>query len=462
MAIDIAELPDSGFMMLSTNELAADSAFVLTRLNKWGEQVWSRQYKLDEPEQAAALFAAPDEGYYVMARTTIVRVDSSGNLIWSKEYDIWLDCAAETRAGGLVVASSYPLVFPNEKVAVLKIDSSGNVVWSTLVDTLVNEGVQGIQAVPLPNGTEDYVIIGRCYQEYGFFNVVTRLSENGILQWNRLYSPNLIFYTIALTADSCVIICGYAQGLDSLAGITGMLLMKLDNADQPVFTKVMQSAFGTFVTTRSTTIGITGGTTTGSAFALVFDSSLTTYWFRKYNYPAGTLSCSYPPLLLHDGGIAMLARAYATGPSPTMRFLRTDANGILGCSEAPLNDTWQDINWTDSSDYVQVPLTVNVLADTVSTTVFDISDSVICTSVGIDFFAPGTMAFTVTPNPASGFFSVESGSTNPLHLELYDSFGKLILINDNYHNGERVYTESLHAGLYILRIDGNPCKLIVR
>jgi len=462
---DLKEMPDSGFLMVTNGGNYPDSSIVVTRLNKWGNVVWAKKFRNSGDQNGGQLYGSPDEGYFLVSGDKIIRMDTAGSILWARQYSHSLTFSTLTKEGGLVVASSYP-VGPDYEISVMKIDSTGAILWTTLIDTLVNSFVKGIETVQLANGSEQYMIIGVCYNEYNNYNVLSCVSQAGILQWNKLYWPNIIFYDIACSADSGIYITGGGGGTDSLAVYNGLLLMKVSAQGNTEFVKVAPGGYAwPEISTRGTDIVITGNLmTTPMSYALVMDSSFNLDFHVLYNYPTGTLYGYNEPVLLHDGGCAMLVSSHLTNfVQPKTHLIRTDANGLAGCNGAPANISWHDIDWKDSSDHYQSLLTFVTQPDTFSVTAIDVNDTITCTSVG--WYEPlSTTDFTIQPNPAHGSISIRSSSTGePVAVRIFDNQGRESLLIRNYYPGTEINVTNLAPGLYAVQINGTTVeKLVIR
>jgi len=114
------------------------------KLDGSGTVLWQNTYNANQFDHFYFVQQTSDSGYIVagLSSTTtlpltsyawIVKLSSSGSVVWNKTYGVTgSDYAAivrQTSDGGYIVAGAIGLVSGNSNTWVLKLDSSGNVMW---------------------------------------------------------------------------------------------------------------------------------------------------------------------------------------------------------------------------------------------------------------------------------------------------------------------------------------------
>lgn len=108
---DVEQLPDSGYILTGG---VADSNYyindlILTRLNKFGDTIWTKRYDIGAEESGLAVAAAPDGGFAVLLLeynspdSRLVKFNSSGDLLWTQTYP---DAPSSYYGQGILSATS--------------------------------------------------------------------------------------------------------------------------------------------------------------------------------------------------------------------------------------------------------------------------------------------------------------------------------------------------------------------
>jgi hypothetical protein len=171
-----------GFMLVGlTHSLGGDSEVWVVKIDGKGKEVWSKTYG-GAMEDAGRAVASVGDGQYVVAGYTnsmgngdydflLLKIDASGNMIWSKTYGGTESdkayAVAET-AGGCVVAGDTRSKGEGDTDAwIIKVDASGDLIWDKTVGgagfdmptciSAVNEGfLVGGFTFSFGNGERDF------------------------------------------------------------------------------------------------------------------------------------------------------------------------------------------------------------------------------------------------------------------------------------------------------------------
>lgn len=168
---------DGGYLMMSTITYFPDSNddTYLLRVDKEGNQVWSRTWKQgriagqdlirtsDGNYLVSCLYSDPDDKNRLKGDHLFVKIDPEGNEIWRSsfgdpkmiDYGMVL---TETKDGGYVAAGNYErnLTSRIEDISLVKLDKNGQLLWQKIIDTATHNMLATILQLP----DRGYVIAG--------------------------------------------------------------------------------------------------------------------------------------------------------------------------------------------------------------------------------------------------------------------------------------------------------------
>lgn len=150
----------------------------------------------------------------------------------------------------------------------------------------------------------------------------------------------------------------------------------------------------------------------------------------------------------------------------TVNVITTKWNATLGVSEIVASGSTTLSTLVNQYTEMNVAMTLEGASPVCDTIRVIVSAGGAAASVATEFFIDDftlkfnswgvndltTQKLRVYPNPAKQFFSVEvidNGTSNV--VELFDSFGKLVLKQSNIHAQTQISTLDLNAGLYLVR-----------
>jgi hypothetical protein len=130
---------DSGYVFIGysyINSTTYDDIFI-TKTNSLGNVVWSKKISGPGYDEAYSVVQANDGGYVLTGNSgnpgvcgvILVKLDNSGNLLWSNTYGGCADFAYaldKTSDGGFIVAGH---TFGAYSCLLMKTDSTGNTIW---------------------------------------------------------------------------------------------------------------------------------------------------------------------------------------------------------------------------------------------------------------------------------------------------------------------------------------------
>lgn len=239
----VAALPDSGLALFGQTygNNATEGDFLLIRLNKHGDTLWTRTYGGPEMEIGESIAVAPDGGFYLAGSTTsygagkvdfyVVRTDAVGDTLWTKTFggqeDDLCYAVAVTLDGGYVVAGgTYSNTAGKSDFVIYK--DQGIIQWTRFSAYLGNDYWTDIIVEPIGNvtaagyfteggaGLEDMRITR--YGADGIYNGMA--AGHGSQQNDRAYD-------VKLTSDGGYIMVGFTEGF--MERFDDVYLVKMNN-----------------------------------------------------------------------------------------------------------------------------------------------------------------------------------------------------------------------------------------
>ncbi|MCF7809749.1 T9SS type A sorting domain-containing protein [bacterium] len=138
---DVDPTPDGGFILSGTTFSfgAGDADGYIIKVDSEGEVEWSRTYGTERFEMLSEIERMPDGGYVLGGSAVIseednddylmyaVRIDSTGEEIWSRTFDGTCHCYSVILIpeGGIILAGT------NGRFALIRLDFDGNEIWRT-------------------------------------------------------------------------------------------------------------------------------------------------------------------------------------------------------------------------------------------------------------------------------------------------------------------------------------------
>ncbi len=147
----VVQTSDGGYVSAgATSEGSAGGLdFWLVKTNSVGDLQWSKTYGGTNDDEAKSLVQTEDGGFAIAGNTVsfgadgssqawLVKIDSSGNLQWTRTYDGSANALIQTNDGGLAFAGSQ-----EDNAWLVKTDSVGNMEWDQTFGNLHWTGYVG-------------------------------------------------------------------------------------------------------------------------------------------------------------------------------------------------------------------------------------------------------------------------------------------------------------------------------
>ena len=206
-----------------------------------GTLQWSWTYTLTgASDRASAIKQTADGGYIIAGHTTlpavtdinacIIKLNANGTLQWMKTYSgtivEWTKDILQTPDGGYV-ATGYTNSFGagSEDILIMRIDSSGNLLWFKTYGGTDTDIAYSICFAP----DGGYVVTGQTGGN-GSDIIIIKVDTSGSLQWCRRYGNGLIdvAWSVKASPSGGYIVAGAAQNPSNSA--MGSFALKTDSA----------------------------------------------------------------------------------------------------------------------------------------------------------------------------------------------------------------------------------------
>jgi hypothetical protein len=251
---DIIETPENEYVITaykSTKDYSESQAWLI-KLDNSGDKIWSKTYGGNSWEGAESILLADDGGYIVGGWTEsygegdsdywLFKIDSSGKMIWDRTFGGKKSdsCYSVGKCddGGYIL-TGYSVSFSKGKsdVWLVKTDSKGNKEWDRSYGGVENDGGMYVQQ------TNDmgYMIIGetRSYSE-GYEDVwLIKTDSNGNELWNKTYGgkDSDMGYSGKEIGGGGYIIVGKTSSFGSIYSQSMLFLVKTDENGNEIWNR---------------------------------------------------------------------------------------------------------------------------------------------------------------------------------------------------------------------------------
>lgn len=189
---------DSGYIIVGSTSSSGNgmSDIIVIKIDRDGDSLWVRTYGDSLNEIGYSIIRVEHNSYVITGITSstgsggtdmyTIKIDQSGNLIWSKTYGGLFDdqayCIDATDDGGhIIVGQTFSFGNGGGDIYIIKTDSLGEIEWERLYGSVQNEiGFCGKQ-------TRDggYIVCGGAYFTLlGYECCLLRYNNNGSLLWD--------------------------------------------------------------------------------------------------------------------------------------------------------------------------------------------------------------------------------------------------------------------------------------
>lgn len=423
--------------------ISLDSAVNLYKTGLNGNVIWKKQLH-HSPKFGPPMRLTQDlvdssfyvsTGYVGNTNTNLIKIDKSGNLVWSKTLLMNAIYICGSSGGGFVVTGG-----ANYDNYLLRFDGGGNIVWQNRYQTSPPNG-----GSVLPNiiqcKNSDYVISGISINKYSYDPHLFRVDSSGTLKWFNIYDlgPDDEFLELsAESIDKSVLVCGYSNN----SAYWQDLYLRVDSLGNILNFKKYHSTYGPFYS-----VILDGGPNrvlmAGSASYSGPKNSQDLYTYMDYtgnilwNKTSGNAVYSGSGPDAAECGVAVSSDCFVLGGN-FIAMIDSAGNGFCNSDTILLKDTTYAIS-------VLAPAIVTSAVSYSTTNNITIVSTPPATltsycnfSVGLSSNLNRTENQVIYPNP------VNSNSEFELKSDLINENSEII-ISDVW--GRKVFSSKLHTGI---------------
>jgi uncharacterized delta-60 repeat protein len=227
-ANSVIQSSDGGYVIAGYTQSfgAGGYDFYVVKLDGSGNVVWTKTIGGSNSDVANSIVQSSDGGYVVAGETLsfgasgrdiyVVKLDSSGNIVWTKTIggsrDDFANSVIQSSDGGYVIAG-YTQSFGagGWDIYVVKLDSSGNVIWSKTI----GGGDADVAYSIIQSSDGGYIVIGRTqsFGAGGYDVYVVKIDSSGNVLWTKTIGGGSVDEARSITqsSDGGFAIAGYTQ-----------------------------------------------------------------------------------------------------------------------------------------------------------------------------------------------------------------------------------------------------------
>jgi arginine repressor len=240
-ANSVIQSSDGGYVIAGYTQSfgAGGPDMYVVKLDSNGNVVWTKTIGGSNGDVANSIVQSSDGGYVVVGETLsfgasgrdiyVVKLDSSGNVEWTKtiggSWDDFANSVIQSSDGGYVIAG-YTQSFGagGWDIYVVKLDSSGNVIWSKTI----GGGDADVAYSIIQSSDGGYIVIGRTqsFGAGGYDVYVVKIDSSGNVLWTKTIGGGSAdeARSIIQSSDGGFAIAGYTQSFG--AGLYDIYVVK--------------------------------------------------------------------------------------------------------------------------------------------------------------------------------------------------------------------------------------------
>lgn len=464
----VKSVPNDGYIMVGSNTMATperENQVYVLRISDSLEQKWSKTIEVEGKEWGNSVELTPDGGFIIVGTSEIestekkyiylLKLSSAGEIEWSKRLS---DIAGNqegnaikaTDDGGFIIVGSTQIAGEGKNVYVVKLDSEGEVEWSNIIGGPGNDIAHAVSTASDNDG--GYIIVGESDSFDSNHNYtdsyIIKLNSLGNLEWSTLftpYRPNKAYGVVAIPEG------GYA-----IAGQVGGrgYIVKLDADGELEWSKnyVDPTHYSYFRDIALNDYGniVAGGIAAGGVSFLMVESRVDGGFVQGKHYWEQESHKAYAIAPTDDGGIITVGTKNIRN--------RTWGERVFFMKLTPTFLTCESL--ISVYNVEEVPGFERRSGGAIAKGVTSSIDVVSIEGEGFDIFrrcsSLATMdhtksEFSIYPNPANGFFTVNSEALIT-RIEITALDGKKIYSSEVRNHSATVSTRDFSAGMYLVTI----------
>jgi uncharacterized delta-60 repeat protein len=227
-ANSVIQSSDGGYVIAGYTQSFGAGGYdmYVVKLDSNGNVVWTKTIGGSNGDVANSIVQSSDGSYVVAGETLsfgasgrdiyVVKLDSSGNIVWTKtiggSWDDFANSVIQSSDGGYVIAG-YTQSFGASwyDIYVVKLDSSGNVIWSK---TIGGDNADVAYSI-IQSSDGGYIVIGRTqsFGAGGYDVYVVKIDSSGNVLWTKTIGGGSgdEARSITQSSDGGFAIAGYTQ-----------------------------------------------------------------------------------------------------------------------------------------------------------------------------------------------------------------------------------------------------------
>jgi len=241
--VDISQTTDGGYIIAGFNAGFDAINIWVIKLDSSGNVLWEKSYG-GSNDRATSIQQTIDGGYIIATLYgDILKIDSSGNIIWQNSYNFWDAAIQQISDGGYIVTGSIESLGGNDNdIAVTKLDSNGAVIWQKTYGGSSHDGPRvALITVPITQTTDSGYIFATGTFSFGAGSMdalVVKLDSEGTILWQKTYGgiEDETAFSIQESSAGGYIVAGTTYSFG--AGEDDAWILRLDNAGNAIWQKV--------------------------------------------------------------------------------------------------------------------------------------------------------------------------------------------------------------------------------
>lgn len=474
-SFDMAMDFNNNYYTIGSNDF---SDFIMTKIDSIGTIVWSKGINIGLGGIAHKIICSKDSNLIIMGQNSmdssfapylsILKTDTGGNVIWSKNYLISggiplnTDKIIELSNGELIIGATigtYDTISFNTYYSAyfIKTDSIGNLKWMKKTDSKYNLYLYDLN-VENPNS---YIMTG-VIDSIGFGNsdmLVMKFDSSGNVSQSKILGSVASDYGIKIMPCNGNGWLLFGLDRNNIQSISQMHFIRLDASLNVLWNKEYLTSNDYYFLSSSLTNDsayIVSGTGTGPGLMKI-DTNATCIWATSVNI-SGTNQILWKIMQTKDKGFAASGSIFL---DTDVLFFKSDSLGNTSCSSS-----FQGNPFTESFPILYDSTIILSLTDTASILV--VSDSVFSNVAYVDsmycFSSTGlyeinnleNTIINIYPNPASDYINIEFNNYifNNIILTFFNSMGMKVyeFKKQKLEAETRINTMNWAAGVYFCKI----------
>ncbi len=179
---DLKQTSDGGYILAGSGVFGTGGPNVyLVKTDANGDTIWTRFFDANDSDHASSVQQTDDDGYIVACNgfTNLIRLDESGDSLWSHDYGIVSRSVCQTNDGGYIIGGGVV-----DGPWIIKTDSLGNVVWSHFYNNNFFSHIMHVQQT-FDGG---YMAAGTAYSDSNWSDCyIIKMGGSGDTLWTRSY-----------------------------------------------------------------------------------------------------------------------------------------------------------------------------------------------------------------------------------------------------------------------------------